>query len=114
MFMTMSIQEVNILATFKIKDLKAGMEGLTVIGTIENIGDEQMIQTRFGRVRLAKATIRDETGSITLNLWRDQIDMVNVGDTVKLEGAFVKEFKGRVELNLSSRDSKIRVLKRSE
>lgn len=56
------------------------------------------------------AVIEDETGSVRLNLWRQQIDVAKAGDTVVLENAFARQFSGVVEVNIGT-DGKISVLK---
>jgi ssDNA-binding replication factor A large subunit len=48
-----------------------------------------------------------------LNLWRDQVDLVKPGDLIKVENAFAKEFRDRVELNVG-RSGRIVVLKHGE
>ena len=45
-----------------------------------------------------------------LNLWREQIEVAKVGDTIVLENAFAREFGGVVEVNIGA-DGKIAVLK---
>jgi replication factor A1 len=49
--------------------------------------------------RVADATIEDETGTVTLTLWNDQIDQVNVGDRVKIDNGYIKSFRGELQLN---------------
>jgi ssDNA-binding replication factor A large subunit len=96
----------------KIADIRQGMRNLTIVGRIAEIGEVQMVVTKFGQARAAAATLEDQTGSIRLNLWRDQIDKVRVADSVKLENAFVRVFNFQNELNIG-RDGKISVLDRS-
>jgi len=52
------------------------MRGICVTGTIVSIGDVRVVETRYGPARVAQAVLRDESGSIILNLWRGQIDTV--------------------------------------
>jgi len=49
--------------------------------------------------RVADATMEDETGTVTLTLWNDQIDQVNVGDRVKIDNGYIKSFRGELQLN---------------
>ena len=63
------------------------------------------------RIRLAKVILQDDTGSIILNLWRDQVDQCQVGDIVKVVYAFVRPYKGILELNTGEN---IEVLERTE
>jgi OB-fold nucleic acid binding domain. len=44
--------------------------------------------------------IADETGTVKLTLWNEQIDKVNVNDTVKVENGYVTSFKGEIQLNV--------------
>jgi replication factor A1 len=86
------------------------MRGLEVSGRIVSIGDAKSVETRFGPARVAQAVLEDETGRIVLNLWRDQIDAVKAGDTVRVENAFVRVFGERMELNVG-RDGRIVVIR---
>ena len=46
------------------------------------------------------AVVADETGSIKLTLWNDQINLVNVGDNIKIENGYITSFKGEIQLNV--------------
>ena len=93
----------------KIRDIRAGMRNITVEGTIRSKSDVMYLRTRYGPAKFAYAIIEDDTGSIRLNLFRRQVDIVRVGKRVKVVNAFVKEFRGRLELNVGA-DGKIEVL----
>jgi len=95
----------------RIADIKSGMRGLTIVGTILSISEIRNVMTRFGPATVATARLRDESGEIRLNLWRDQIAKVRVGDLVRLENAFVNVFNYQNELNLG-KDGRIIVLSR--
>ena len=49
---------------------------------------------------VADAIVQDETGTIKLTLWNEQIDMVNLGDNIKIENGYVTSFKGEIQLNV--------------
>jgi len=95
----------------KIGEIRPGMRNLDVSGEIVDIGEKREVETRFGLAMVAAAVLEDETGSIRLNLWRGQTDMVEVGDKIRLVNAFVRTFKGNIELNIG-RDGRIIVLTR--
>jgi replication factor A1 len=50
--------------------------------------------------KVATAVIADETGTVKLALWNDQINRVNVNDKVKVENGYVTSFKGEIQLNV--------------
>lgn len=79
----------------KIGDIKAGMQHLDLIAKV--ISKE--ITPRSADKPHASAVLQDDTGSIVLSLWRDQVEQVNVGDMISLQDAFVYVYKGNPELN---------------
>jgi replication factor A1 len=96
----------------KIGDIRPGMRNLEVSGEIVDIGEEREVKTRFGPATVVAAVLEDETGSIRLNLWRSQIEMVKRGDKITIVNAFVRTFRGNMELNIGG-DGRIIVLYRS-
>ena len=88
----------------KIADLKHNKyKNVTVEGTIEEISEVREVTTRLGeKVKLAKAKLSDETGSVSLVLWGKQTQEFNVGDKVKVDG-FVNQFKGELQLTTGKR-----------
>jgi replication factor A1 len=44
--------------------------------------------------------VADESGSIKLTLWNEQIDQVNVNDNIKIENGYVTSFKSEIQLNV--------------
>ena len=73
---------------------KQKMKNIEVVGQVTS-----KIIRRSVFPELAKATLEDETGSITLNLWRNQVDQVKVGDLVRVKQAYLKWRGRRMELN---------------
>lgn len=88
------------MAEVKICDIESGMRNIEVTGRITKIGERRTVQTKFGPADVATATLKDETGSIDLSLWRQQIDMVKEGDDVKITNAYSKVFGGKPQLNI--------------
>jgi replication factor A1 len=50
--------------------------------------------------KVCDALVGDETGSIYLTLWDDNIEKVNENDTVRVENGYVTLFKGNMRLNV--------------
>jgi len=86
----------------KIKDLRDGTKRVDIEAkVIEKTGAREVL-SRYKDVvlRVANATISDETGNIKLTLWNDQIDQVKVNDTIKIENGYVTSFRGEIQLNI--------------
>ena len=99
------------LVKLKIAQIKPGMRGISITGRVVRKGDRKEVETKFGPATVSWAILEDETGSIRLNLWRHQIDKVRVRDTIGLVNAFVKVYKGEMELNIGS-NGRIELLER--
>lgn len=85
----------------KIKDLSIGSARVKVEGKVVNKSEPKTIKLWDGRdANVADAVLEDESGSIILTLWNDQIDMVNVGDKVQIINGYVSNFKKEKRLNL--------------
>lgn len=50
--------------------------------------------------RVCDALVGDETGSVYLTLWDDNIGKVNENDTIRVENGYVTLFKGNMRLNI--------------
>lgn len=63
--------------------------------------DTREVRSRYGNqtYRVADAMIKDDTGTIKLTLWNEQIEQVNVDDTVKIENGYIRSFRGEIQLN---------------
>lgn len=85
-----------------IKDLNDGMKRVTVDAKVVEKGDPREVRSRYKdeTYKIVDAVIADETGSVKLTLWNEQIDQVNVGDNVKIENGYVTSFKGEIQLNV--------------
>ena len=86
----------------EIKDLADGMKRVSVEGKVVEKGDTREVRSKYKdeTYRIADAVIADESGSIKLTLWNEQIEQVNVGDNVKIDNGYVTSFKGEVQLNV--------------
>jgi replication factor A1 len=85
-----------------IKDLQNGMKRVAVEAKVVEKGDPREVRSRFRdeTYRIVDAVVADETGSIKLTLWNEQIDLVNVGDNIKIDNGYVTSFKGEIQLNV--------------
>lgn len=85
----------------KISELKEGMNNVSVEGKISSVTAPKDVVTKFGTsTQVANATLEDETGSILLVLWGNQIGKVQEGATVTIEGGYVKSFRGTMQLGV--------------
>ena len=86
----------------KIKELRDGMKRISIQARVTEKSDPREVMSRFKdqTYRVATATVADETGTVKLTLWNDQIELVNVNDTIKIENGYVTSFRGEIQLNV--------------
>ena len=85
-----------------IKDLQDGMKRVSIEGKVVEKGDPREVKSRYKdeTYRIVDAVVADESGSIKLTLWNEQIEQVNVGDNIKIDNGYVTSFKGETQLNV--------------
>jgi len=86
----------------KISNLSPWSRSVNLLAKVVKKGEEKFVASKFDQRehKLSETLIADETGAITLVLWDENIDKVNEGDVVMITNAFVKPFKGFMQLNL--------------
>jgi len=90
--------------SFRIIDLRSGMKKIELKAKVLEIAKPVLVFTRFGTyASVANAVIGDETGTIKLCLWNEQIASVSVGDTVWIKNANMSSFKGEKQLRIGKK-----------
>ena len=87
--------------TSKIGDLKVGMKKVNVKAEVLEIPESKIVYTRYGTTAgISNALIKDETGSMKMSLWNQQIGMVRKGDVIDVKNGKVTWFSGERQLRL--------------
>lgn len=94
----------------RISQIKDGMKWITVEGRITEIHQKKEVETKYGETFLAITTLEDDSGKITLNLWGKQIELVKLGDVVRIEKAYTKTYEEILTLNVLKKGGKIEVI----
>ena len=85
-----------------IDQLRSGMKRVNILAKIIEIPPTREVTTRWGsRASVSNVKIADETGSIRLSLWNDQIKMVNIGDEIEIKNCSAARFANEPQLRLS-------------
>jgi len=92
----------------KIEQITPESKQINLLAKIVNVGETREIPNRFGPSRkVADAQIGDETGTVILSLWEDQIGQVQKDDLIKIENGYVSFVKsantpgkGHIRLNI--------------
>ncbi len=86
----------------KVASLKPDLHHLNLTVKIVNVGPSRTIPTvrRDQRQRfVAEALVGDETGSVVLTLWEDQIGRFKPQDVIEIRSGYTTLFRGSLRLN---------------
>ena len=84
----------------KIADVRAGMNNVGLEAKVVDKSEVRNVQTKYGPRNVADAILEDETGQISLSLWENNIALVDIGNTVVVTGAYVTQFKDKMQMNI--------------
>ncbi|MEM2921618.1 MAG: hypothetical protein QXF26_04795 [Candidatus Bathyarchaeia archaeon] len=102
---------LNPMVQMKIRDLRVGARNVRLVAKVLDKSPSKRVISRNGKeLTLSNITVSDETGSITLPLWNEQIDLVAKGDTIKIENASVRRYRGERQLNIGYKRGRISIL----
>ena len=84
-----------------IRDLRSGMTQVCLKAKVMEIPKPSLVYTRYGNyASVSNVLIADETGTIRLCLWNEQIRCISAGDTIQIENARASTFRGQRQLNI--------------
>ncbi len=95
-----------------IKDLQPRMGKVELVATVTEKAAPREFNKEGRSGKVCNAKIKDETGEVTLTLWNDDADKVNVGDKVKISNGFVSEWQGEMQLS-TGKFGKLEVVEKS-
>lgn len=82
----------------QISELRIRQGNVNVSGIVKEIVDSRSF-VKYGReLKVAHAILEDDSGSIKLTLWNDDVTRINEGDKIKVNNGFVNEFQGEKQL----------------
>ncbi len=84
----------------KISELTPGTGNVDLEAEVVGIEAPREINKMGRNLRVANATIKDASGTITLTLWNDQIDQVREGSKVKISNGYVNTWQDKAQLTL--------------
>ena len=82
----------------KISELTTGQGNVDVEGSLSEVGETKVF-SKFGReLKVSNAILKDDSGTIKLTLWNEDVTRFGEGDVVKITNGYVNEFQGEPQL----------------
>jgi replication factor A1 len=95
-----------------IKDLQPRMGNVELTATVSDKGAVREFN-KFGKTgRVCNATLKDDTGTVSMTLWNDDVDKVEVGDKIQISNGWVGEYQGEMQLS-TGKFGQLKVLEKS-
>ena len=93
----------------KMQELRSDMQDVDVLARVVHAGEIREFKRQNGETgQVSTLLIKDETGTISLNLWDEKAalsEQIRPGNIVLAEGAYTRERFGSLKLNIGKRGS---------
>ena len=83
----------------KVTDLKARAEVDEITLEIVSKAEPREFTNDRGAGRVCSAAGKDDTGEVGVTLWNEQIDQVEEGTSIKIEGGWCSEYQGNLQVS---------------
>lgn len=83
-----------------VEELSPEADNVEITGKISELPTPRAVSTRYGQKKIVTVVFEDETGSIDLTLWEEEIDAIEEGSKVHIKGAYVREWAEDIQLNI--------------
>ena len=86
----------------KIRDLTTYSRRVNLVAKVLEMGDAREVSSSSdGQLhRVAEALVGDETGTVLMTLWDENIGRFGVGEVVEVENGYAGTFRGSLRLNI--------------
>jgi len=85
-----------------VRDLMPGEQNVNLLARIVSVNEKE-IATEGGSKGILYGFLGDPTGTVPYTAWNPEGLALAKGDVVRIQNAYTKEFKGRVEVHLGNR-----------
>ncbi|MBI2665522.1 hypothetical protein HYX12_02805 [Candidatus Woesearchaeota archaeon] len=96
----------------EIKDLKSNSGNVDIVAQVVDKAKPRSFE-KFGKKgQVCNATLEDETGKVTLTLWNEEVEKVNVGDKIHIQNGWCSEYQGQKQIS-AGKFGKIEIIEAS-
>jgi replication factor A1 len=85
----------------KVRDLTPNSKQVNVLSKVLSIGEPKEVMGKFGDPRkVCEAVVGDDTATITLSLWNEQIGTIAKDEVILVDNGYVSLVRGHMRLNV--------------
>ena len=94
--------DLSIGVTKTVRELMPGEPSVSLLARIVSVNEKE-IETEGGSKAIVYGFLGDPTGTVPYTAWNPEGLKLAKGEVVRIQNAYTKEFKGRVEVHLGNR-----------
>ncbi len=85
----------------KVRDLTPNSKQVNVLAKVLSVGEPKEVMGKFGDPRkVCEAVVGDDTATITLSLWNEQIGTIQKDEVILVDNGYVSLVRGHMRLNV--------------
>jgi len=85
----------------KVRDLTPNSKQVNVLAKVLSVGEPKEVMGKFGDPRkVCEAVVGDDTATITLSLWNEQIGTIAKDEVILVDNGYVSLVRGHMRLNV--------------
>ncbi len=85
----------------KVRDLTPNSKQVNVLAKVVSVGEPKEVMGKFGDPRkVCEAVVGDDTATIILSLWNEQIGSIQKDEVVLVDNGYVSLVRGHMRLNV--------------
>ena len=84
----------------KISELTPGTGNVTIEAEVVGVEKPRELNKNGRALRVANVTIKDDSETISLVLWNDQIDKIQEGSKISITNGYVNTWQDKLQLTL--------------
>ncbi len=85
----------------KVRDLTPNSKQVNVLAKVVGVGEAKEVMGKFGDPRkVCEAVVGDDTATIILSLWNEQIGSIQKDETILVDNGYVSLVRGHMRLNV--------------
>ena len=85
----------------KVRDLTPNSKQVNVLAKVVSVGEPKEVMGKFGDPRkVCEAVVGDDTATIILSLWNEQIGTITKDEVVLVDNGYVSLVRGHMRLNV--------------
>ena len=82
----------------QISEIQGNQGSINIEADVVEVGETRTLEKYGKTLKVANAVLKDDSGTIKLTLWNEEIEKVNKDDRVKITNGYARQFRDELQL----------------